>query len=154
MDDTLRSAWRANARVNRVLLEHLDEAMLAAQTPGGGYTVAQHLAHLVGSLKYWTWRADRAMGEALPDLGDPDADDFVAVADPDRTRAVMQQAAEAALAAAEQGRGDQPHESAGMFLVHMLVHEAHHRGQILLALKGAGHPLPDEAAMWGPWKGR
>lgn len=46
-----------------------------------------------------------------------------------------------------------PHASADAYLMHMMLHDAHHRGQILLALKSAGHPLPDEDAMWGPWRG-
>lgn len=45
------------------------------------------------------------------------------------------------------------HDSPDAFLIHMMVHDAHHRGQILLALKTAGHPLPDEDAVWGPWRG-
>lgn len=46
-----------------------------------------------------------------------------------------------------------PHASADADLMHMMIHGAHHRGQIRLALKTAGHPLPDEDAMWGPWRG-
>ncbi|MEM6431914.1 MAG: DinB family protein [Deinococcota bacterium] len=36
--------------------------------------------------------------------------------------------------------------------MHMMVHDAHHRGQILLALKTSGHTLPDEGSFWMPWK--
>jgi uncharacterized damage-inducible protein DinB len=32
----------------------------------------------------------------------------------------------------------------------MIIHDAHHRGQILLALKTAGHPLPNEDIFWNP----
>jgi uncharacterized damage-inducible protein DinB len=32
----------------------------------------------------------------------------------------------------------------------MTMHDAHHRGQILLALKSEGFPLPDENKLWSP----
>lgn len=161
-NDAVRSAWKVNARVNAVLLEHLEPAMLDAPTPGGGYTVAQHLVHLVGSLQYWAWLRERAPVEALPDLGDPERDDWEPVRDLDRLRDAWTRTADTALALAERhpvarpteaDAGGPPHETADAFLVHMLVHDAHHRGQILLALKTAGHPLPDEDALWGPWRG-
>lgn len=48
-------------------------------------------------------------------------------------------------------RGQLPHVNLAQFLIYLLVHDAHHRGQILLALKAGGLPLPDEAALWSPW---
>jgi uncharacterized damage-inducible protein DinB len=35
----------------------------------------------------------------------------------------------------------------------MRVHDAHHHGQMLLALKANGHLLPAEEGMWVPWRG-
>jgi uncharacterized damage-inducible protein DinB len=74
-----------------------------------------------------------------------------------RIRSVVASTAEAARAAVEAApegeRGELPHPSAEAYLLHMIVHAAHHRGQILLALKTNGFPLPDEGAVWGPWKG-
>ena len=49
--------------------------------------------------------------------------------------------------------GQPPHSSADAYLIHMMVHDAHHRGQILLAPKTSGYSLPNEDAMWGPWRG-
>lgn len=161
VSDSIVKAWEANGRVNRVLLEHLEPRMLAARSPGGGFSVAQHLAHLAASLKFWTMGLEPETAAALPDLfpagTDPESLDFEAETDLERIREVMARTEEAALAAVV-GRppgevGELPHASTEVFLVHMMVHDAHHRGQILLALKTAGHPLPDEGRMWGPWKG-
>lgn len=44
--NSVQNAWDANLEVNLVLLK-----MLKVRTPGGGYSVAQHLAHLVGTTK-------------------------------------------------------------------------------------------------------
>jgi uncharacterized damage-inducible protein DinB len=41
-----------------------------------------------------------------------------------------------------------------LFLQHMIWHEGYHHGQIKLALKLAGHPIPDDEAgpiSWGVW---
>jgi uncharacterized damage-inducible protein DinB len=151
----LEEAWQANHKVNVVLLEHLGPDMLEAKTPGGGYTVAQHLAHITGTVKYWGMSLDEKRLGGLADLYEPDADDFVAETDPARIREVMAQTHQTALEAADvaEGTGELPHSSVEAYLLHMMVHDAHHRGQILLALKTAGHPLPDEDLMWGPWRG-
>lgn len=128
--------------------------MLAAVTPGGGYTVAQHLAHIVEATKYWGAQFDEPRLEPLPDLYDPLAEVFVPGTDLARIAEVMAQTYGAALEAAEAAEdlGRSPHASVDAHLIHTMVHDAHHRGQILLALKTSGRPLPDEGSLWGTWK--
>lgn len=158
LSKTVRDAWEANLRVNEVLLKHLTPEMLTAETPGEGFNVAQHLAHIVWVVKLWGGELEVSM-ERLPDLftSDPVTTDFVAETDLERIRTVLAETAEAAREAVDsRANGDKgalPHPSAEAYLVHMMVHDAHHRGQVLLALKAVGHPLPDEDLMWGPWRG-
>ena len=154
---SVRKAWAANGRVNGALLAHLTPAMMAAQTPGGGYTVAQHLAEFIGTTQYWGARFDKARFEALPDPVleyHPDTGVFVPETDLARLADTKRQTETAALEAAEAATdmGASPHSSPDAYLIHMMVHDAHHRGQVLLALKTNGYPLPDEHLMWGPWK--
>jgi hypothetical protein len=33
-----------------------------------------------------------------------------------------------------------------------MVHDAHHRGQLILALKTNGYPLPGDKLLWLPWR--
>lgn len=162
MNRSVQAAWQTNLKVNLVLVDHLTPKMLDARTPGGGYTAAQHLAHLVGSVKYWGSRLDDARLGGLPDLtvhknlseNDPDA--FVTETDLKRIRTVFVETAEAARDAvkntSEGFTGELPHASTDAFLIHMMVHDAHHRGQLLLALKTSGYALPDEDSLWTPWK--
>ncbi len=153
----ISKAWAANNAVNNELLAHLTPAMLEAVTPGGGYSTAQHLAHMTECIKSWGTELEASGLKDLPDLYsnyDPSTGMFDTENDLDRIKSVMIQTRDAALKTAEHatGTGNLPHDSAGAFLLHMLVHEAHHRGQILIALKTAGHTLPDEEGMWLPWR--
>lgn len=155
LSSSVKEAWQVNGRVNGALLEHLTPAMVHAQTPGGGWSVAQHIAEIVNTPKYFGIKFDEARLRPLPNLYDEEAEGFVAETDLTRIREVAERTAATVLEAAEaaEGKGELPHSSLDAYLIHMMVHDAHHRGQILLALKTAGHPLPDESLMWGPWKG-
>jgi uncharacterized damage-inducible protein DinB len=150
-------AWNANAAINDTLLKHLTPAMLGATTPGGGYTVAQHLAHMVECLKGWASDLEASAVKDLPDLYsnyDPATGRFDAEQDLERIQAVMKQTRDTVLTTAlhAKDKGNLPHATVGKFLIHMMTHDAHHRGQILLALKTNGHALPDEESMWLPWR--
>jgi uncharacterized damage-inducible protein DinB len=153
----ISKAWAANTALNNELLAHLSPAMLEAVTPGGGYSVAQHLAHMTECIKSWGMELETGGLKDLPDLYsnyEPSTGMFDAETNFERIQSVMTQTRDAALQTAElaTGTGNLPHGSVGGFLIHMLVHEAHHRGQILIALKAAGHTLPNEEAMWLPWR--
>jgi uncharacterized damage-inducible protein DinB len=153
----ISKAWVANNAVNNELLASLTPTMLEAITLGGGYSVAQHLAHMTECIKSWGMELEASRLKDLPDLYsnyDPSTGMFDAETNLERIKLVMTQTRDAALQTAElaTSTGNLPHDSAGAFLLHMLVHEAHHRGQILIALKTAGHKLPDEEGMWLPWR--
>ena len=150
-------AWNANAAINDIFLKHLTPAMLEATTPGGGYTVAQHLAHMVECLKSWASNLEVSAVNDLPDLYsnyDPATGRFDAEQNLERIHAVMKATRDTVLTTALNAKdpGNLPHATVGKFLIHMMTHDAHHRGQILLALKTNGHALPDEESMWLPWR--
>ncbi|MEX2540463.1 MAG: DinB family protein [Trueperaceae bacterium] len=154
--ETLKIAWQANDEVNGALIEHLDAAMLQARTPGGGMTVAEHLAHITGTVKHWGMELKPDRLAELPDLAERVGDQWIPETDTGRIGQVARETRTVALAEAVNApageRGELPHASPEMYLIHMLVHDAHHRGQILLALKTSGHALPDEESMWHPWR--
>lgn len=152
----LATAVAAENRVNDVLCGHLTAEMMDARTPGGGMTVAQHLAHMAGSTKFWLSQLDGGAALPLPVLYDEtQTDAFVVQGDPARAAAVLREVWNTTLhtATAAATPGDLPHPSPAQFVLHMLGHTAYHRGQIALALKVNGFPLPDEDRMWGPLRG-
>ena len=157
ISEATKEAWLANQKVTLVLINHLNKEMLAASTPGGGYTVAQHFAHIVESTKYWGSRFDRSL-EKLPDLYwdyNEETYDFKAETDLSKIKDVLRETVQKALQSSKNttDMADSPHPTTDAYLIHMMVHDAHHRGQIMLALKTNGHALPDENEFWSPWRG-
>ncbi len=157
ISDATKEAWLANQKVNLVLVNHLSSEMLTAGTPGGGYTVAQHLAHIVEATKYWGTRFDQSL-TTLPDLyfdENEETGDFKAITDLAIIKEILIETLDKALESAKNTAtmAGSPHPTADAYLIHMIVHDAHHRGQILLALKTSGHALPDENVFWSPWRG-
>ena len=149
----VREAWLANNKVNTVILEHLTPEMLSIQTPAGGYTIAQHLADMANAPKYWASKLESADINALGNLFDESAEEFIPEMDLERIRQVFQDTTEVILKELENDDGSRlVHKSIESYMIHMLVHDAHHRGQILITLKIAGHSIPDEDAVWMPWK--
>lgn len=153
---SVRELWHANDKVNHNLLQHLTQDMMLAQTPGGGMTVAEHLAEIAGTTEYWV---EMLTGKSLPEtprLYEVEGDGIVAYTDLElfRTGLPLSRAAvlEAAAAVPAGETGEAPHTSADALLLHMIVHDSHHRGQLLLALKTNGFDLPAEEAMWLPWR--
>lgn len=123
-------------------------------TPGGGWTIAQQLAHSGAATAFWTGRLDRSAVAGLPAINpdEPPLDAFGF--EPAEAVSYLTRVNDAALRAAD-SVGDwtgRSHASASSFLAHMMVHAAHHRSQIVLTLKTADRPLPDDGNYWGPWK--
>lgn len=154
LSPSVKEAWEINTRINRSVLEHLTQEMIEVKTPGGGFSVAEHILEVVGTPKYFGVKFAEAKLAALPDLYEVKDEKYIAETNLDRIRDVAQQTADAVLEAAQaaNNKGDLPHANLDVYLIHMMVHDAHHRGQLFLALKNAGYPLPDDDLVWLPWK--
>mgnify|MGYP001173882292 CR=1 FL=1 len=152
----VRELWEANNKVNANLLNHLTQDMMHARTPGGGMSVADHLAELTGTTEFWVSRLAGDRLRETPRTYEIVDDEVIAFTDVElfRERMPLSRAAvfEAADAVGDGETGDVPHTSADAVLLHMIVHDSHHRGQLLLALKTNGFGLPPEEAMWLPWR--
>jgi uncharacterized damage-inducible protein DinB len=150
VSQTVKESWQANDKVNKVLLEHLTPEMLNAQTPGGGYTVARHLAHMTKTKVYFGVKLNDTL-QQLPSLF-VNEKERIPETNLAQIKDVMRQTSQRILEVADnaQDKGNLPQVSIEAYLIHMMIHDGHHRGQILLALKTAGHPLPDEDLFWQP----
>lgn len=147
--DALLKAYSASARINQYLVQHLDPAVWHAPPPvPKGRTVAALVAHMHNcGLRY----LERT------------APGFPVPAELDRRRVTRAQAARAlgakrkavlaivGGALEDDGRIVGFHLDAAGYLTYYMVHDAHHRGQILLQARLLGHPISRET-MIGMWE--
>ena len=146
-------AYSASARINQSLVERLAPAVWRAKPPAKGQrTIAALVAHLHNcGLRYLT-RTDP--GVKVP-------------AELDRHRVTQAQAAKALGAkrravlavvgkALKENRRivGSPHDAVG-YLTHYMIHDAHHRGQMVQLARELGHPISWQvmAGMW-QWNAR
>lgn len=149
----VKEIWQINDDMNRVLLEHLTADMLGVQTPAKNWSVAGYLAHMAGSKKWWASHISKEDIASLPDLYQETEGSFIAEKNLENIKAVFDETSQTLLESAERAatKGALPYASIDHYLIHMTVHDAHHRGQILLLLRTAGHAAPDEDTFWGGW---
>ena len=149
----VKDAWRTNDGMNTVLLEHLTPEMLKLKAPDNNWSVAGYLAHLAASKKWWGTHVNKEEVDLLPDLYFKTGETLRAETNLERIKDVFKQTSKTILETAEraQNKGTLPYASIDLYLIHMLTHDAHHRGQILLTLRTAGFAPPDEDEFWGGW---
>lgn len=153
ISDAVEEAWQINEGMNQVLLEYLTPEMLTVRTPSGDWSVAGYLAHLAASKKWWGSHIDEGQAGSLPNLYDETTGKIVSETNLARIKDVFEQTSKTILETVERAanRGKLPYPSTDVYLIHQMVHDAHHRGQILLALKTAGYTPPDDDDFWGGW---
>ena len=148
--DQLLDTWRIHDRINLYLLAAVPAEAMGAVSASKGRTVGEQFAHVHNVRLMWLKSAAPELLEGLEKVEKDRAGDAEAV------RAALEASAEAVAellrrSLAEGGRvkGFKPH--AAGFLGYLISHESHHRGQIDLTLKQAGHPL-DKMVAYGIWE--
>jgi uncharacterized damage-inducible protein DinB len=135
---TLADAWHLNNRVNLMLLDELGEEQLAVTANPRARSVADQFAHVHNVRIMWLEPIAPALAKSLTKIPKGAA-----------TKAALKDALEASAAAlggllaeAEKtGRIKVYKRGPIAFFSYALAHEAHHRAQIILHLKYAGHPV-------------
>ncbi len=147
--DALLKAYSASARINQYLVQKLPPAVWRAPSPlPKGRTIAALVAHLHNcGLRY--------LARTAPGITVPAELDRARVTRAQATRALgaKRKAVLAIVGTALKGDGrivGFPHDAAG-YLAYYMVHDAHHRGQIVLQARLLGHPISREA-MIGMWQ--
>lgn len=166
----LHGSFRRNARVNTVLLDALKPEDYALSDGQGGQTVAQILRHMAGFRVGWLWNLSRVHAAPLLDPARKDADGDPMwrwqESPPDKLAAAFVAGDEAALqavqAALDGGRTfDDPYgegaylSNPAHFLQHTIVHDSHHRGQIMALLRRGGRTPEEMDALddhWAIWR--
>ncbi len=166
----LHESFRRNGRVNGFLLKALSDADFDLSDGRGGWTVGRHLRHMAGFRVGWLWNLSRVHAEPLldPTQKDEDGDPLWRWHDcpPGELAAAFEAGDEAALkavqAALDDGRAfDDPWKEGAYgsnpahFLQHTIVHDSHHRGQVMALLRAGGRTPEEMDALddhWAIWR--
>ena len=147
--DALLKAYSANARINQYLVQQIDPAVWRAPSPlPRGRTIAAQFAHIHNcGLRY--------LERTAPGVPVPK--------ELDRSRVTQAQAAralgakrKAVLAIVGAALEDNsrivgfPYDAAG-YLAYYMIHDGHHRGQVVLQARLLGHPISQQT-MSGMWQ--
>ncbi|GAA5503942.1 hypothetical protein Dxin01_03710 [Deinococcus xinjiangensis] len=167
--DLLLESFKRNGRVNAFLLEALTPADFDLSDGQGGWSIERHLRHMAGFRVGWLWNISREHADPLLDHSRKDADGDPMwrwqESPPTELGAALSAGDKAAVKAVEahlqsgQPFADPWKERAygsnpAHFLQHTIVHDSHHRGQIMALLRMNGRSkeqmdkLEDHWAIW------
>jgi uncharacterized damage-inducible protein DinB len=150
MLEQLLETWQINNRINLYLLEAVAPENLGSTLVSKGRGAGEQFAHIHNVRLMWI---KASLPEALEKSAKIEKENAL-------DKALLQKSLEEsgemiaellARAVEENGRvkGFKPHVTA--FLAYLTSHEAHHRSQIIIALKQSGNPL-DKKILFGIWE--
>jgi uncharacterized damage-inducible protein DinB len=145
----LLNAFNTNNRINQYLIDNLPAEAWNAAAPGGkGRSIPAIVAHMHNVRVMWLKAASKE-GEIPEQLDRAKVTPKQALQAMEKSREALSVIISRALAGDGRVKGFRP-DVAG-FLGYLISHDAHHRGQIAMLARQAGHPLPQKA-MFGMWE--
>ena len=153
--DAVLAAFDTNDRINHYLIENLPAESWRAEPPNGkGRDIASIVAHMHNVRLMWLKAAggkpspeqDQKIPGQLDRLKVTPAQASKGLAE---SRAALHEVLKASLAGDGRVKGFRP-DVAG-FVGYLIAHDAHHRGQITMLARHAGHPI-SQKAMFGMWE--
>lgn len=159
----LLESFGRNAKVNKAVLNAVTEADLTSADGQGGWSVGQHLGHQAYFRYEWLSFISPPHAENLPLVIDGDEQFRLTTQSLGEIAEAFSAGDAAALkaveSAVEEGRSfEGAYEShPAHFLQHILIHDAHHRGQVMSLLRENGRTPEQmaelERATWPIWRG-
>ena len=149
LSEALLSAFDTNDRINQYLLDSLPAEAWRAEPPGNkGRDVAGVVAHMHNVRVMWlkATKGKVKVPEQLDRFAVTPAQAKKAL---ESSRAALREVLKASLDADGRVKGFRP-DVAGFF-GYLIAHDAHHRGQVTMLARQAGHPIPQKAT-FGMWE--
>jgi uncharacterized damage-inducible protein DinB len=146
----LIETWEIHDRINLYMVDAIEQQSLQSFSASKGRNVGEQFAHVHNVRLMWLKAAAPDLLKGLEKIEKEQA------ADKKLLRKSLSASGEAIksllLRSLQEGgkvKGFKPHVSG--FLGYLISHESHHRGQVALSLKQAGHPL-DKKILYGMWE--
>ena len=149
LPQALLQAYDINDRINQYLIDNLPEESWRADPPAKkGRTIAAIVAHMHNVRVMWLKAT--AKGSKIPGQLDR-----LNVTSPQAKKALEEscRAVRSVLTSALEtdGRVKGFRPDVASFFAYLIAHDAHHRGQITMLARQAGHPI-SQSAMFGMWE--
>ena len=144
----LIETWQINNRIDLYLLDAISEGYLADTLASKGRDVGKQFAHIHNVRLMWLKTAAPDLNATQTKVEDNITKDFLKMRLTESGLAVENLLSRAC----DNGgkvKGFKPHVTA--FLGYLLAHDAHHRSQIIVALKQSGHKI-DQKIGYGIWE--
>ncbi|MCC6684737.1 MAG: hypothetical protein IT247_06675 [Bacteroidia bacterium] len=149
METSLIDTWEINNRINLYLLKSVKEEYLTDVLVSKGRNVGNQFAHMHQVRVMWLKAVKPELLAQVDTIekSTPLTTQVLTDALVTSDNAMTQLLQEAFIKG--KVKNFKPHPQA--FLGYLIAHEAHHRAQIILALKQSGHPL-DKKVLYGMWE--
>jgi len=146
--DALLHAYGTNNRINLYLVQNLPDEAWRAKAPGGkGRDIASIVVHIHNVRLMWLKAAGAT--EIPANLDPYIATKAQALEALDASWKALEEALRSALNGDGRIKGFKP--DAASFFAYLVAHDAHHRGQITMLARQAGHPV-SQSIMYGMWE--